>query len=65
MKIPRDINAADLIRGLKSFGYETTRQEGSDIRLTTTNGGTHHLTIPNHRPLCSVVFSNPLPHTTK
>jgi predicted RNA binding protein YcfA (HicA-like mRNA interferase family) len=51
MKIPRDINAADLIRGLKSFGYETTRQEGSHIRLTTTNGGTHHLTIPNHRPL--------------
>ncbi len=27
------------------------RQEGSHIRLTTTLGGVHHLTIPNHRPL--------------
>lgn len=51
MKIPRDIHAADLIRALKSLGYETTRQDGSHIRLTTTQGGTHHLTIPNHRPL--------------
>ncbi len=51
MKIPRDISASDLIRVLRVLGYERTRQEGSHIRLTTTVGGTHHLTIPNHRPL--------------
>jgi predicted RNA binding protein YcfA (HicA-like mRNA interferase family) len=51
VKIPRDISASDLIRVLRVLGYERTRQEGSHIRLTTTVGGTHHLTIPNHRPL--------------
>jgi predicted RNA binding protein YcfA (HicA-like mRNA interferase family) len=28
-----------------------SRQSGSHIRLTTTIGGPHHITIPNHRPL--------------
>jgi predicted RNA binding protein YcfA (HicA-like mRNA interferase family) len=51
MKIPRDINAPDLVRALRVLGYESVRQEGSHIRLTTSVGGTHHLTIPNHRPL--------------
>ncbi len=51
MKIPRDIAAPDLIRGLRVLGYESVRQDGSHIRLTTTLGGTHHVTIPNHRPL--------------
>ncbi len=51
MKIPRDINALELVRALRVLGYESVRQEGSHIRLTTTVGGTHHLTIPNHRPL--------------
>ncbi len=51
MKIPRDINAPELVRALRVLGYESMRQEGSHIRLTTTVGGTHHLTIPNHRPL--------------
>jgi len=51
MKIPRDINAPELVRALRVLGYESVRQEGSHIRLTTTVGGTHHLTVPNHRPL--------------
>lgn len=51
MKIPRDISASDLIRALRILGYETVRQDGSHIRLTTTIKGTHHVTIPNHRPL--------------
>ena len=51
MKTPRNVNAADLVRALRKLGYETTRQEGSHIRLTTTVGGTHHVTVPNHRPL--------------
>ena len=51
MKIPRDLNAPELVRALQAPGYEAVRQEGSHIRLTTTVGGIHHLTIPNHRPL--------------
>ena len=51
MKIPRDLGAADLIRALKVLGYERVRQSGSHIRLTTTLGGTHHVTVPNHQPL--------------
>jgi predicted RNA binding protein YcfA (HicA-like mRNA interferase family) len=51
MKIPRDIAASELIRALRVLGYESVRQDGSHIRLTTTLGGTHHVTVPNHRPL--------------
>ncbi len=51
MKTPRNINASDLIRALRILGYERVRQDGSHIRLTTTVGGTHHVTVPNHRPL--------------
>lgn len=51
MKTPRNINASDLIRALRVLGYERVRQDGSHIRLTTTVGGTHHVTVPNHRPL--------------
>jgi predicted RNA binding protein YcfA (HicA-like mRNA interferase family) len=51
VRIPRDIGASDLIRALRILGYERVRQDGSHIRLTTTVGGTHHVTVPNHRPL--------------
>lgn len=48
MKIPRDLSGQDLIKHLKIFGYVVTRQTGSHIRLTTTQQGEHHITIPNH-----------------
>ncbi len=51
MKIPRDIDASDLIRALRVLGCESVRQGGSHLRLTTTIGGTHHVTVPNQRPL--------------
>jgi len=51
VRIPRDICASDLIRALRGLGYERVRQEGSHIRLTTLVGGTHHVTVPNQRPL--------------
>jgi predicted RNA binding protein YcfA (HicA-like mRNA interferase family) len=51
MRLPRDISGADLIKSLRALGYEITRQTGSHIRLTTDEGGTHHVTIPNHNPL--------------
>jgi len=33
------------------LGYESTRQVGSHIRLTTRENGEHHITIPSHNPL--------------
>jgi predicted RNA binding protein YcfA (HicA-like mRNA interferase family) len=51
MKLPRDISGQDLVRYLKMYGYELTRQSGSHLRLTTNKNGEHHITIPNHDPL--------------
>lgn len=51
MRLPRDISGADLAKSLRALSYETTRQTGSHIRLTTSENGTHHVTIPNHNPL--------------
>jgi predicted RNA binding protein YcfA (HicA-like mRNA interferase family) len=51
MKIPRDLSGNDLIKFLKPYGYEVTRQTGSHLRLTTNKKGQHHITIPNHDPL--------------
>jgi predicted RNA binding protein YcfA (HicA-like mRNA interferase family) len=51
LKIPRNISGSDLVRALRILGYESVRQEGSHIRLTTNVNGTHHVTVPNHRPL--------------
>ena len=52
MKLPRDVSGDDLVRSLRRFGYETTRQTGSHIRLSSNIKGTeHHVTIPNHKQL--------------
>ena len=36
---------------LQTFGYSVTRQTGSHIRLTTTQNGQHHITVPETDPL--------------
>ncbi len=51
MRIPRDLTGKELIKALGKLGYEVTRQSGSHIRLTTSRNGTHHITIPDHRPI--------------
>lgn len=51
MKLPRSLSAIALIKALKKFDYEVTRQTGSHIRITTQLNGEHHVTIPNHDPL--------------
>jgi predicted RNA binding protein YcfA (HicA-like mRNA interferase family) len=51
MKLPRNISGSDLAKALKALGYEVTKQTGSHMRLTTTEGGEHHVTIPQHDPL--------------
>lgn len=51
MRIPRDIDGVKLVKALRVLGYERVRQDGSHIRLTTTINGTHHVTVPAHKPL--------------
>ncbi len=51
MRIPRDVDGVELAKSLEAFDYQITRQTGSHIRLTTTRGGEHHITIPRHKPL--------------
>ena len=36
MRLPRDISSKELIKLLKKFDYEITRQKRSHIRLTTS-----------------------------
>ena len=51
MRLPRDISGRDLARSLEVFGYSVTRRVGSHMRLSTQQGGEHHLTIPDHDAL--------------
>jgi len=51
VKLPRNVSASDLTKALGSYGYAVTRQKGSHIRLTTQQGGEHHVTVPDHDPL--------------
>ena len=51
MRLPRDLSGKELADLLKRYGYEVTRQTGSHMRLTTTEGGEHHITIPHHKSL--------------
>lgn len=51
MRMPRDLSGSDLIRRLERLGYAPMRQSGSHVRLTTSVGGEHHLTVPLHDPL--------------
>ena len=52
MRIPRDLNGADLARRLAAYGYSITRQSGSHMRLSRQIGEQQqHLTIPAHKPM--------------
>jgi len=51
MKLPRDLTGNDLSKALGRLGYRVTRQTGSHIRLSTSEKGEHHITIPAHNPL--------------
>ena len=50
-RLPRDVSGPELAKRLEAFGYAVTRQKGSHLRLTTSQGGEHHVTIPNHDSL--------------
>jgi predicted RNA binding protein YcfA (HicA-like mRNA interferase family) len=51
MKLPRDISGDELAKALRKLGYVVTRQTGSHLRLTTSERGEHHVTIPRHDPI--------------
>ena len=51
MRLPRDVSGRDLVRALRRYGYAVTRETGSHMRLTTQQGGEHHVTIPDHASL--------------
>jgi len=51
VKLPRDVDASRLVKALGVLGYERVRQDGSHIRLTSQRNGTHHLTVPDHKPI--------------
>ena len=52
MRIPRDVNASELIKLLEKYGYIAVRQIGSHIRMIKkTSEGEHSITIPNHKPI--------------
>jgi predicted RNA binding protein YcfA (HicA-like mRNA interferase family) len=50
-RLPRDVSGPELAKLLEAFGYVVTRQKGSHLRLTTQEGGEHHVTVPNHNAL--------------
>jgi predicted RNA binding protein YcfA (HicA-like mRNA interferase family) len=51
VRLPRDVSGDDLARALGTLGYRVTRQTGSHLRLTTSERGEHHVTVPRHAAL--------------
>ena len=52
MRLPRDLSGHELVKLLRRYGYEVTRQVGSHIRLRSdVRGQAHHLTVPAHGSL--------------
>ena len=50
-RLPRDLSGRDLARAFRRYGDAVTRETGSHLRLTTLQGGEHHVTIPDHASL--------------
>ena len=51
MRLPRSVSGGQLGRAMARLGYGLVRQKGSHMRYTTSQRGTHHVTIPDHRPI--------------
>jgi predicted RNA binding protein YcfA (HicA-like mRNA interferase family) len=66
MRVPRQLSGDDLIKALRRFGYQITRQTGSHVRLTRNcEGREFHLTIPKHNPLRIGTLNNILRDLSK
>ena len=64
-RLPRDLGADGLVKALGRLGYETTRQTGSHLRLTTPQRGQHHVTVPRHDPMRVGTLGNILADVAK
>jgi predicted RNA binding protein YcfA (HicA-like mRNA interferase family) len=52
VRLPRDLSGRELAALLhRHYGYEVVRQTGSHLRLATTVGGEHRVTVPVGGPL--------------
>lgn len=51
MKLPRNVNGIELVKGLRRIGYEISRQKGDHVYLTTQQNGEHHVAVPLHKPV--------------
>ena len=51
MKLPRDLSGDEIVRGLRRVGYETSRQKGDHVYMTTQSGPEHHVCVPLHKPV--------------
>ena len=58
MKLPRNVSGARLQASLRGLGYETVRQRGSHVRITTQVNGEHHEVIPLHTPIRAKTLSS-------
>ena len=54
MKLPRNVSGATLQASLRRLGYDTVRQRGSHVRITTQINGEHHEVIQAELPLKQV-----------
>jgi len=46
VKLTRDLSSAELAKVLGKLGYLETRQTGNRLRLTSSEGGERHVTVP-------------------
>ena len=51
MRLPRDVSGTGLLAALGRLGYETARQRGAHVRITTQVNGEHHEVVPLHNPI--------------
>jgi predicted RNA binding protein YcfA (HicA-like mRNA interferase family) len=65
MNLPRDLDGPQLVKALGVLGYETTRQTGSHIRITTKRDGENHEVIPYHHPIKIGTLSSIFKHITE
>jgi predicted RNA binding protein YcfA (HicA-like mRNA interferase family) len=58
VRLPCDLSGRDFARAPRRYGYAVTRETGSHPRLTTQQGGEHHVTIPDHATLRVGTFAS-------
>ena len=57
MRLPRDVSGATLQAALRRLGYDTVRQRGSHVRITTQINEEHHEVVPLHTAIRAKTLS--------